>query len=327
MAETVVICDNLVKIYKVADLEVVALQGLDMEVIEGEMIAIVGASGSGKSTLLNILSGLDIPSAGKCLVCQNDLTRLSAAQRLVYRRSVVGQLWQQSGRNLLPDLSIGANVELPQLLNGVGSGERRQRAYELLQLVGLGGMETKRPEQLSGGEQQRVAIAVALANEPRVLLADEPTGELDSVTAGKLLALLRSLNQQLNLTIITVTHDTAIAAAVDRTIAIRDGRTSTETVRRDAALETPTTHMPHGSAVIGLSAQTHRESVVIDRAGRLQLPEEVLKSLAFHGRAEVRMANDHVEIWPILNEANGDEANQQQATSSSLASQKEEHLS
>ena len=188
-------------------------------------------------------------------------------------------------------------------------------------------METKRPEQLSGGEQQRVAIAVALANEPRILLADEPTGELDSVTAGTLLALLRSLNQQLNLTIITVTHDAAIAAAVDRTIAIRDGRTSTETIRRDMVLETLTHHMPQSSTVIGLPTQTHRESIVIDRTGRLQLPEAALESLAFRGRAEVRIVNDHVEIWPILNEANDYDINQQNTSSSHAVARKEEHLS
>src|SRR5947209_8611929 len=219
MAEPIVLCDNLVKIYKVADLEVVALQGLDLEVQQGEMLAIVGASGSGKSTLLNILSGLDIPSAGRCIVDHNDLTRLSNAQRINYRRYIVGQVWQQSGRNLLPELSAQANVELPQMLSGVGSAQRIRRAQELLALVGLGGMGKKRPDQLSGGEQQRTAIAVALANSPKILLADEPTGELDSVTATEVMQLLRTLNTQLGLTIITVTHDAAIAAAVDRTIA------------------------------------------------------------------------------------------------------------
>ena len=252
MPEPLVICDNLVKIYKVADLEVVALQGLDLEVAPGEMLAIVGASGSGKSTLLNILSGLDVPSAGGCLVDGNDLTRLSAAQRIHYRRYIVGQIWQQSGRNLLSELGAQANVELPQMLSGTGTRSRARRARELLELVGLGGMEQKKPDQLSGGEQQRNAIAVALANNPKVLLADEPTGELDSVTAGEIFALLRRLNQQLGLTVIIVTHDAAIAAEVDRTIAIRDGRTSTETIRRETALETVEAHMPAASAVIGL---------------------------------------------------------------------------
>jgi ABC-type lipoprotein export system ATPase subunit len=306
MSGPLVLCDNLVKIYKVADLEVVALQGLDLEVDAGEMLAIVGASGSGKSTLLNILSGLDTPSAGGCLVDGNDLTRLSATQRINYRRYVVGQIWQQSGRNLLPELSAQANVELPQMLAGVGGRQRSRRAKELLKLVGLEGKERQKPSQLSGGEQQRNAIAVALSNEPKVLLADEPTGELDSVTAGEVLKLLRNLNQQLGLTIITVTHDTAIAADVDRTIAIRDGRTSTETVRRETELEQLEAHMQSGSAVIGLSTKTHRESILIDRAGRLQLPKEAIETLPFKGRAEVRMMADHVELWPILdNNTNG----------------------
>lgn len=299
MPEAIVTCDNLVKIYKVADLEVVALQGLDLEVAPGEMMAIVGASGSGKSTLLNILSGLDIPSAGRCVVDGNDLTRLSEAQRIAYRRHVVGHVWQQSGRNLLTELTAAANIELPQLLGGVKSSKRARHAEELLELVGLKGFAKKKPNQLSGGEQQRVAIAVAISNEPTLLLADEPTGELDSVTAGEIFQLLRSLNQQLGLTIITVTHDAAIAAVMDRTIAIRDGRTSTETVRRDEPLEAVDSYAARASAVIGLSSETHRESILIDRVGRLQLPKEALESISFQGRAEVRIMEDHVELWPL----------------------------
>ena len=305
MPKPLVICDNLVKIYKVADLEVVALQGLDLEVMQGEMMAIVGVSGSGKTTLLNILSSLDVPSAGKCVVNGYDLTRLSQAQRIYYERYTVGHVWQQSGRNLLPELSIQENVELPQVLGGANSARRARRAQELLELVGLGGMSKKRPDQLSGGEQQRAAIAVALANEPKLLLGDEPTGELDSISANEILTLLRTLNRQLGLTIIVVTHDVAIAALVDRTIAIRDGRTSTETVRRDAPLETVSEHTLATSAVIGLPSETHRESVVIDRAGRPQLPKEALERISFHGRAEIRIVNDHVELWPLGTGMNG----------------------
>jgi ABC-type lipoprotein export system ATPase subunit len=307
MPGPIVVCDNLVKIYKVADLEVVALQGLDLEVQAGEMIAIVGASGSGKSTLLNILSGLDVSSAGSCLVDGNDLTRLSSVQRINYRRYVVGQIWQQSGRNLLPELTAQANVELPQMLSGVSSARRIQHAKELLERVGLSHALHKRPEQLSGGEQQRVAVAVALANQPKVLLADEPTGELDSVTAEELFALLRQLNEELGLTIVTVTHDAAIAAIADRTIAIRDGRTSTETVRRETALESVGQHQLASSAVIGLPTETHRESILIDRAGRLQLPKDAIEQFPFNGRAEVRITEDHVELWPIINESNSSE--------------------
>ncbi len=306
MSEPIVMCDNLVKIYKVADVEVVALQGLDLEVVPGEMMAIVGASGSGKSTLLNILSALDTPSAGRCIVDGNDLTRLSEAQRIAYRRFVIGHIWQQSGRNLLPELNILENVELPQLLGGIESRQRLNHAQELLDMVGLGHMRKKRPDQLSGGEQQRVAIAVAIANEPKLLLADEPTGELDSVTASEIFALLRQLSRQLGLTIITLTHDIAIAAATDRTIAIRDGRTSTETVRRETADMVVNGQTARGSAVIGLSSETHRESILIDRVGRLQLPKEALESILFNGRAEVRIADDHVELWPLASGTNGE---------------------
>ena len=311
MPEPLVICDNLVKIYKVADLEVVALQGLDLEVMPGEFMAIVGASGSGKTTLLNILSGLDLPSAGKCIIDKRDLTRLSQAERTDFKRYTVGHVWQQSGRNLLPELSIQANVELPQVLGGIEPSTRTRRAQELLELVGLQGLEKMRPDQLSGGEQQRAAIAIALANEPKLLLGDEPTGELDSITAGEIIDLLRDLNRRISLTIILVTHDIAIAARVDRTIAIRDGRTSTETVRREAtfaassAASTTGDHTPLPSAVIGLPSETHRESVLIDRVGRLQLPKEALEAFPFRGRAEVRILKDHVELWPPGASVNG----------------------
>ncbi|RAQ94936.1 ABC transporter ATP-binding protein [Thermogemmatispora tikiterensis] len=305
MTSAVIVCENLVKIYKVADLEVVALQGLDLEVQPGEMLALVGVSGSGKTTLLNILGGLDSPSAGRCLVAGYDLARMNERQRLFYRRFVVGHVWQQSGRNVLPELSLQENIELPQLLSGVARRERLRRARELLHLIGLETAAQRLPAQISGGEQQRVAIAVALANRPQVLLADEPTGELDSQTAGEILQLLRCLNQELGLTIVLVTHDPALAANVDRVIAIRDGRTSTETVRREAPLPSIPSHLSTASAVIALPSKTHRESVLIDRVGRLQLPKEALERIPFHGRAEVVIASDHVELWPVGSLLNG----------------------
>jgi putative ABC transport system ATP-binding protein len=185
------------------------------------------------------------------------------------------------------------------VLVGINQARRSQRARELLELVGLGDMGKKKPDQLSGGEQQRVAIAVALANEPTLLLADEPTGELDSVTASEVMALLHKLNRELNLTIIIVTHDVAIAAAADRTIAIRDGRTSTETVRREAPLTDAGSHTRTSSAIIGLPGETHLESVLIDRVGRLQLPKEAIENIPFNGRALVRIHEGHVELWPL----------------------------
>lgn len=294
MNDLLVICDNLIKIYKVDDLEVVALQGLDLEVARGEMIALVGASGSGKSTLLNILGGLDTPSAGRTVVHEHNLARLSEVQRTHYRNLIVGHVWQQSGRNLLPDLTAAENIDLPQMLHGTSSGRYKKRTHELLEIVGLASMAKKRPHQLSGGEQQRVAIAVALANNPPLLLADEPTGELDSVTTQNIIAFLRQINKDQGTTIIIVTHDINVASVVDRTLAIRDGRTSTETVRREGSGNGTSNR----SAVIGLSNDTHQEAVFIDRVGILQLPAEAMERVELRGRADVRIMHDHIEIWP-----------------------------
>jgi ABC-type lipoprotein export system ATPase subunit len=276
VAEILVESHNLVKIYKAADLEVVALQGLDLEVPVGEMLALVGPSGAGKSTLLNILGGLDAPSAGRCEVAGIDLTRITARERLLYRRRIVGHVWQQTSRNLLGDLTLLDNVMVPMVLSGYPANKRRRHAAELLELVGLGPRSHHKPDRLSGGEQQRGALAVALANNPPLLLADEPTGELDSVTAQDVLALLRKLNLELGLTTIVVTHDHMVAQAMDRSVAIRDGRTSTEVVHAEEAEET----------------------VIIDSVGRLQIPKQLLESLDFNGRARVHFAADHLELWP-----------------------------
>ncbi len=293
-----ILCDNLVKIYKVADLEVVALQGLDLHVERGEMLALVGASGSGKSTLLNILGGLDMPSAGRCEVAGYDLTRLTARQRNDYRRTIIGHVWQQTSRNLLPDLTILENVETPMSLAGYARDRRTRRARGLLELVGLGKKLHHKPGQLSGGEQQRAAIAVALANNPLLLLADEPTGELDSHTAGQIFGLLRHLNRELGLTMVIVTHDAAVARAVDRAVAIRDGRTSTEMVRQvvQRSWAEAGEYQAGGTPVVEVM---HRESVIIDKVGRLQIPAHFLEALPFQGRAEVRLADGHLELWPV----------------------------
>lgn len=284
MAELLVESANLVKIYKSADLEVVALQGLDLHVPRGEMLALVGPSGAGKSTLLNILGGLDEPSAGRCSVAGIDLSRLSGRERIYYRRRIVGHVWQQTSRNLFGDLTLLDNVLAPMVLAGYPSGLRRKRARRLLELVGLGDRMSYRPDRLSGGEQQRGALAVALANEPQLLLADEPTGELDSVTAREVLLLLRQLNAELSLTTVIVTHDPMVASAMDRSVAIRDGRTSTEVVHAEEAEET----------------------VIIDGVGRLQIPRPLLEAIPFGGRARVHLAGDHIELWPAgLPERNG----------------------
>ncbi len=310
MQQPIVVCENLVKIYRLADLEVVALQGLDLTVAPGEMMALVGASGSGKTTLLNILGGLDGPTAGQCSVAGVDLTRLDAVGRTRLRRAIVGHIWQQSGRNLLPGLSVAANIDMPQTIAGAGSAERRRRTGQLLDAGGRADRRDRMPAELSGGEQQRAALAVSLANAPALLLADEPTGELDSATAHDVMAIIRQVNRQWGVTVIVVTHDAAVAAQVDRTIAIRDGRTSTETVRRDAPIAGGS-HGDRRSAVVGLSGQTHRESILIDRVGRLQLPREAIDRLPFAGRADVRILADHVEIWPIDDGQDAGSAGQQ----------------
>ena len=278
-----ILCENLVRIYKVADLEVVALQGLDLRVGRGELVAIVGASGSGKSTLLNILGGLDTPSAGRAVVAGHDLAQMGRRARTRYRRRAVGMIWQQTARNLLPYLSAIENVELVMALDG--RRDRRRRSGELLDRVGLADRHHHRPDQLSGGEQQRVAIAIALANEPEVILADEPTGELDTATAAEIFELLREVNGDLGTTILVVTHDVLVSQQVARTVAIRDGRTSTETVRRTEA-------HPDGHR------QVTEEFAVLDRAGRLQLPRAHVDALGLADRVSLRLRDDHIEIRP-----------------------------
>jgi ABC-type lipoprotein export system ATPase subunit len=284
--EPVILCDGVVKIFKVADLEVVALQGLDLVVDPGEFIAIVGASGSGKSTLLSILGGLDVPSAGRVVVDGHLVGEMDAAERTAYRRKVLGFVWQQTARNLLPYLTAYENVELPMLLEGVGRKQRSARAASLLELVGLSEHAGQKPGTLSGGEQQRVAIAVALANEPAVILADEPTGELDTVTAHEIFDLLRDVNRRLGVTIVVVTHDPLVSEQVSRTVAIRDGRTSTETLRRSALNEAGDHHV------------IAEEYAVLDRVGRLQLPRAHVDTLGLQRRVRLVLEDTHLEIWP-----------------------------
>ncbi len=283
-AGALIVCDRLVRIYAAEGIEVQALQGLDLVIESGELTALVGASGSGKSTLMNILAGLDSPTAGAVRVAGHDLATMSARQRLAYRRSVVGFIWQQTARNLLPYLTAYQNVELPLRLAGSGRTARRQRVGQLLELLGVSDCAGRRPDQMSGGEQQRVSIAVALANAPSVLLADEPTGELDSVTAESVFGALQTANSELGVTVLVVTHDPAVSLMVRRVIAIRDGRTSTETLRHGADDGTG-----DGHAV---------EYAVLDRAGRLQLPLEMTESLGMRDRVRLEPQEDHIGVWP-----------------------------
>jgi ABC-type lipoprotein export system ATPase subunit len=286
--DALISCDRVVRIFTTDGVEVQALQGLDLLVDKGELMAVVGASGSGKSTLLNILAGLDVPTAGAAAVGGYDLLTMDAKSRLRYRREVVGFVWQQTARNLLSYLTAAQNVALPMQLSG-GIRAKRQRtarADELLGMLGVGYCRDRRPGQMSGGEQQRAAIAVALANNPDVILADEPTGELDSATAEQVFASFRTANEQLGTTVVVVTHDHAVADAVHRTVAIRDGRTASEVVRRTEIDE------------FGQESVVAREYATVDRAGRLQLPRDYKKALNIRERVLLELEPDHIGVWP-----------------------------
>ncbi len=285
-----VLCEDVFKIYKLADLEVVALRGLDLRIQRGEVVAIVGASGSGKSTLLNILAGYDLPSAGRVTVSDRDLLRMSAWEVEAYRRDEVGFIWQQTGRNLFPYLTALENVELPMMLTGTTAASRRRRALELLELVGMGARTGHTQDRLSGGEQQRVAIAVSLANSPSLLLADEPTGELDDATAAEVLDVFGMVNRELQTTVVIVTHDPDIAYKVGRVVLIRDGKLSTEIRRRVSyrrRVESP------DAEEVELD-----EFVLVDSSGRVQIPRDVLDRLSIGERARVTTDEQGVRLDP-----------------------------
>ncbi len=281
-----IVCDRLVRIYFGDGIEVQALQGLDLLIAEGELTALIGAAGSGKSTLMNILAGLDTPTAGTVWVAGHNLDAMTAKERLAYRRSIGGFIWQQTSRNLLPYLTAQQNVQLPMRFTPLRRRERRRRASFLLQTLGIAHCADRTPDRMSGGEQQRAAIATALANEPKVLLADEPTGELDSATAQDVFSALQTANTDLGATVLVVTHDPAVSSQVRRTIAIRDGRTSSETIRHTATDE-------HGQTALHA-----REYATLDRAGRIQLPRDMVTRLRMRNRVQLQEETDHIGVWP-----------------------------
>ena len=282
--EPFVVCRDLFKIYKRSELEVVALRGLDLTVNSGELIAIVGASGSGKSTLLNILAGLDRPSAGQVYVGPRDLLDISEAGLVDYRRMDVGFVWQATSRNLVPYLSVADNVELPMALAGQPGKMRRAWAKQLLDALGIGEKANRVPHQLSGGEQQRAAIGVSLANQPPLLLADEPTGELDTANAVQVFELLRTLNRSFGVTVIIVSHYPGVAQFVDRVVHIRDGRISSETI-------STASYQRDG-------ARREDEFLVVDEAGRLQLPQEYAGRFRERGLARVDLQDGRITLRP-----------------------------
>lgn len=296
VAEDVMIeCDGLVKIYKTKDIEVLALQGLDLTVKRGELMAIIGNSGSGKSTFLNMIGGLDRPSAGKLYVDGKNLFQMSEQELVEYKRNTVGFVWQNNARNLLPYLSAWENVMTPMLFDegkGISAEEKKQRAMELLDLVGLSHRKNSSLSQLSGGEQQRVAIAIALANNPKLLLADEPTGAVDRKTADSILEMFRKLNETLGITIVIVTHDKELANKVNRVISIRDGKTSSERIMKSDYKE-----RLESLDINWKEEETQEEFAVLDRAGRVQIPSELLEEMGMEGnKVKLELVNGKIVI-------------------------------
>ncbi len=270
-----VVCKRIVKVYRVGDHELVALRGIDFEMEKGEIAAIIGPSGAGKSSLLNLLGGLDTPTAGQLMVGGANVLELKGRKLAHYRLRQVGFIWQQVERNLLAYRSAMRNVTLPMMLAGVSPWERRKRALELLDAVGLADYAHKYPATLSGGQQQRVAIAAALANRPGLLLADEPTGALDRTTAGQVMNLLHDLRERFDLTILLVTHDMSVAAHADRVLTLRDG-------------------------ALG---QVDEQRPALDDNGRITLPESVRSRLAEKPYIAVEIRPEGVLLRPEEDDA------------------------
>lgn len=292
--QVMILCENLVKIYKTADTEVLALQGLELKVNKGEFVAIIGSSGSGKSTFLNMIGGLDRPSAGKLYVDGKDLFKLNEKEYVKYKQETVGFVWQNNARNLFPYLTALENVCLPMLFNKTKE-DKQKKALELLELVGMSHKKDSKLNQLSGGEQQRIAIAIALANSPKLLLADEPTGSVDQKTSDTILEVFRKLNKELGTTIIIVTHDVNLAEKVNRVIMIRDGKTSSERVIKSEAYETIS--QGDDSTAGTYEKHEHEEYVILDRVGRLQLPREALEAIGVEGnRVKLEVVGDKIII-------------------------------
>jgi|SRR5919108_1865034 ABC-type lipoprotein export system ATPase subunit len=285
MSKPIVVCEGLVHIYKSHTVEVVALQGLDLLVDPDEVVAVVGRSGSGKTTLMNILAGVEVPTAGSAMVAGKDLAAMDEAERDLYRRTVVGYTLQHSQANLAADLSSLENVMSP--MHYGSAADRHLRAVDLLRAMGIDKLADRVPGQLSGGEAQRLAIAIALANEPKLLLADEPTAELDETTSDRLLSDLQVVLQDRGTAAIFVTHDTQVQKHTNRVVEIRDGKTSTETRWREV-----------GDGYVA------DQVLIMDRAGRLQLPKSIVEKLKLGGRVRAHVEGDEVRIRRVDEETN-----------------------
>jgi ABC-type lipoprotein export system ATPase subunit len=264
---------HVFKVYRVSDTGVVALGGVDLDIPRGEFLAVVGPSGAGKSTILNLLGGLDRASAGVVEVDGRDLGLLDDDGLTRYRGERVGFVWQGTARNLVPYLSVRENVRLPRALHGGLAEGRRRSADELLKLVGLAERANHKVGQLSGGEQQRAAIAVALANTPALLLADEPTAELDSVSAEQLLESLEAVNREFGVTVVMVTHDLMAARRADRRIRVRDGRILVEGLPMDPVAEDGRVRLPDEAVASlgggGLEAEVGLDEVRLRRRSEI----------------------------------------------------------
>jgi putative ABC transport system ATP-binding protein len=269
---------HLSKVYRMGEVEVHALRDVNLVFHESHFTVLLGPSGSGKSTLLNILAGLDSPSAGRAEVAGHDLLGMGRSERRHYRLRTCGFVWQRASDNLVPYLSVAQNVDLPQRLAGASRSERAHRTEVLLDQLGIADTAARRPGELTGSQQQRLAVATALANEPQVLFCDEPTGDLDTAESHEVYGALQQVNEAHGTTVVVVTHDPAVAGEVRRTVAIRDGRTASETLRGAGTLS--------------------QEYAVLDRVGRLQLPRDFVTALGLQHRVRVELVEDHIQIWP-----------------------------
>lgn len=287
MSEVMIQADGLVKIYKSKQTEVLALQGLDLTVEKGELTALIGNSGSGKSTFLNMIGGLDRPSAGSLLVDGKNLFTMGERELVCYKRDTVGFVWQNNARNLLPYLSALENIMLPMHISG--QKKKKEKALELLEQVGMTAKRNNRLNTMSGGEQQRIAIAIALANNPKLLLADEPTGSVDTKTADIIFDIFRELNRN-GQTILIVTHDIALSKKVRRVVAIRDGKISNERILKEKYAD-----RLKELTVDWRNEDTQEEYAVIDKAGRVQIPRELWDKLALRdNKVKLELRGDEI---------------------------------
>lgn len=287
MSEVMIQADGLVKIYKSKQTEVLALHGLDLTVEKGELTALIGNSGSGKSTFLNMIGGLDRPSAGSLLVDGKNLFTMGERELVCYKRDTVGFVWQNNARNLLPYLSALENIMLPMHISG--QKKKKEKALELLEQVGMTAKRNNRLNTMSGGEQQRIAIAIALANNPKLLLADEPTGSVDTKTADIIFDIFRELNRN-GQTILIVTHDIALSKKVRRVVAIRDGKISSERILKEKYAD-----RLKELTVDWRNEDTQEEYAVIDKAGRVQIPRELWDKLALRdNKVKLELRGDEI---------------------------------